>query len=282
MAEIQNTSSTAPNNSILKQLNINPDSVLGADNVTQTIQNPVQAPTDALGIFTNQEASLGIPQLKEAFSTAQKNFLKGQNIANREQLTLQGRRKKLGVIRGEQQQQAGLAQMDLQTLQNAFTLASSNLQSAQATATQRANVLYQDYQTKQQLLYQYPGLDINPLTDSSEDVSKALKQWQKEKVKKDEKIELKKKLRSLGLKTKGSRKELARKLRKHNKKEYNRLQRENKNKMELLDIQVSEARRKLHEAGITPEQKLDTIYHTSPDGGNSSGSVEKAFKSIYH
>ena len=263
MAEIQaETPQQTRGTSLLSALNIDPNQILQAPNVQQTLAGGTQPPSDVLGIFTQQEAAAGVPQLQEAYQEAQKNFLDAQNLANQEQVTLQGRRKKLGVMRGEQAQAAAQAQVDLGTLQTGMTLAQSALQQAQATAQQRANLLYDEYRTKQNLLMEFPGLDINPLTDDMKSVSKALKKYEKEQYKKQEKRELKKMLRELGLKTKGSRRELAKRLRKHNKKAYDQLQRENDLKLQSLEMQVQQARKKLNEQKLTVDEQLDALWGT--------------------
>ena len=162
--------------SILEQLGVNAQDILQAPNIESTLTAPQAPVSDALGIFTAQEEAQGIPGLRTAFKDAQARRLRGEQLGREEQLTIEGRRKKLGVLRGEQAQAAKQATADIQTLFQGEQLAQEALGSAQSIALQRGNILYQEYQTKNNLLLEFPGLDINPLTDTFEDISAKLEE----------------------------------------------------------------------------------------------------------
>ncbi len=273
MAETQPTTPQAPatprGTSLLTTLGINPDAVLGASNIAQTMQSPAQPTSDALGIFTGQEEAFGVGGLQEAYNVAQGNVLEAQNLANQEQVTLQGRRKKLGVMRGEQAQAAQQAQVDIQTLQTQQQLAGTALQSAQSQAMQAANILYSEYQTKQNLMLQHPGLDINPLTDSMEKISGKLEEYQKDKVKDDEKDAYKKALRDMGLSTKGSRRELERRLSKENKTMADQVKRQNDLKLQGLEMDIAKAQKAL--IAPTIEEEKANLWENQITGKDSLG-----------
>lgn len=243
--------------SILEQIGVNTKDVLTGSNIQETIETPQAPVNDALGIFTAQEEAQGIPGLKTAFQTAQANRLKGEGLANQEQLTIQGRAKKLGVLRGEQGQAAAQANLDLQTLGQAESLAQSALSSAQATATQRANILYGEYKQKTDLQLQFPGLKIDPLSDDFGSITEKLAEYKKDEEKKAKKNSYKDALRALGKKTSGSRRELEKRLRKANKKSYEQAQRQNDIQMEQLEMSLSQARKKMNETNKSTDSYLD-------------------------
>ena len=194
MAELQQP--TVDTGSILSQLGLTSDQVLQQPTVQATLTNTNDS--DALGIFSKQDELAGVAGYQTAYKTAQERRMAGEGLANQEQLTIEGRRKRLGVLRGEQQQAAQLAQADINTLLQGEQLAQSALSSAQQTSLQKANILYNEYQTKNNLLLQYPGLDINPLKDSFEDISEEIGKY----TEKQKYIEV---LREYGKNTKGSR-----------------------------------------------------------------------------
>jgi len=194
MAELQQP--TVDTGSILSQLGLTSDQVLQQPTVQATLTNTNDS--DALGIFSKQDELAGVAGYQTAYKTAQERRFAGEGLANQEQLTIEGRRKRLGVLRGEQQQAAQLAQADINTLIQGEQLAQSALSSAQQTSLQKANILYNEYQMKNNLLLQYPGLDINPLKDSFEDISEEIGKY----TEKQKYIEV---LREYGKNTKGSR-----------------------------------------------------------------------------
>jgi len=194
MAELQQP--TVDTGSILSQLGLTSDQVLQQPTVQATLTNTNDS--DALGIFSKQDELAGVAGYQTAYKTAQERRMAGEGLANQEQLTIEGRRKRLGVLRGEQQQAAQLAQADINTLIQGEQLAQAALSSAQQTSLQKANILYNEYQTKNNLLLQYPGLDINPLKDSFEDISEEIGKY----TEKQKYIEV---LREYGKNTKGSR-----------------------------------------------------------------------------
>ncbi len=290
MAEAQTTTPTqaqAPavprGTSLLKTLGLDPSAVLGAQNVAQTATAPVAPASDALGIFAGQDVAFGVSGLEATATQAQEAYLSAVNLANQEQLTLQGRRKKLGVMRGEQQQAGQQAQIELQGLQTAQTLAQQALQSAQQKSLQTANILYQEFQTKQKLMIDYPGLDIDPLTDSMDKISSKLKDYKEDQVKDAEKDSYKSALRDLGLSTKGSRRELERRLSKENKSTADMIKRQNELKLQGLEMDIAKAQKAL--SAPTEQEQLADLYGTggTSTAYNTDGSVnvDTSFNSIY-
>lgn len=198
MAEpVQQPATPTRGTSILEQLGLTAEGVLAPQNISSTLTSPTTT-SDVLGIFEAQETAAGVPQLREQFQETQRQFLEAQGLAKQQQLTIRGRRKKLGVVRGEAALAGEQAQLDLQTLQQAQSLAQSALTSAEGRAAQRAGILQQEFQTKLQLQLENPGLDIDPLKDSFEDVLKELGKFQ-------EKSRYKDLLEAHGKDTKGSR-----------------------------------------------------------------------------
>lgn len=264
--------------SLLDALGLNADDVLKASNVSATIKKPTSTVTnDALGIFQAQEDAAGVSGYQQNYNTTLSNFLNAQNLANQEQLTIQGRAKKLGVLRGEQQQAAGQAQMDLQTLNTAMTLAQNQLASAKETASQRGQILYNEYQTKQQLMLEYPGLKIDPLNDDMSKVSKKLKEYKKDEEKKVQKQSFKDALRDMGLSTKGSRKELEDRLRSANAETYASTKKASELQLKQLELSVAKAQKALNADTWTPDDSYKTT--TSPKSDNYK--VDDDWSSIY-
>lgn len=182
---------------LLEQLGLTSEEVLQSPNIESTA-NAVTPDNATLNIITGQEEAAGIPQLKEALTTATQRRMAGEQLAQQEQLTIEGRRKKLGVLRGEQAQAAKQAALDIQTLLGGEQLAQTALTSAQQTAAQRANALISDYQTKLNITLQYPGIDIDPLKDDFKTVSEEIGKY----TEKQTYIEI---LRKYGKNTEGSR-----------------------------------------------------------------------------
>lgn len=289
MAEVLAQATTAPveqvatptkarGTSLLDALGLNADDVLKASNVSATITNPTTKVTnDALGIFQSQEDAAGVSTYQQNYNAALQNFLNAQNLANQEQLTIQGRLKKLGVLRGEQQQAAGQANVDLQTLNTAMTLAGNQLASAKESAYQKGMILYNEYQTKQQLMLEYPGLKIDPLNDSMSKVSSRLKEYKKEEEKKAEKSAFKDALRELGLSTKGSRKELENRLRKANKSAYESSKRATDLQIKQLEISIARAQKALNAESWTPE----AAYGDGTSSKSSNYNLDDDWTSTY-
>lgn len=258
----------------LDQLGIRSKVVLSGDNIAETINAPQAPVNDALGIFTSQEEEQGIPGLKEAYETAQANRMRGEQLAKQEQLTIEGRAKKLGVLRGEQSQAAQQANLDLQTLGQAEQLALSSLQSAQATADKKAGILYNEYQQKVDLQLKFPGIDIDPTKDSFTDVSQKLEKYQDEERDRIKKESYKDALRAIGKSTEGSTEELEERIKKVNKDAYEKAQRQTEIQLENMELGLKEVKRKLNEAKNPPQPpSISELYNpNSTSIGNSGGS----------
>ena len=243
--------------SLLEQLGISSTDVLTPTNVEQTITEPVE-PTDVLGIFKQQEQAANVPALQEAYKKAQSDFLKAQDLAKQQQLTIEGRAKKLGVLRGEQAQAAGQAALDLGTLETAQQLAFNALSSAQAQAQQRAGILYNEYQTKVQMQMKYPGLKINPFTDDYTKVGEKVEEYIEKQEKKAQKEYYKEQLLAMGKSVKGlSRNELEKKLKKANKAAYNRAEEEAEIRMKSLRMDLAKQQKALQEVSEAPQTAED-------------------------
>jgi len=262
MAELQQP--TVDTGSILSQLGLTSDQVLQQPTVQATLTNTNDS--DALGIFSKQDELAGVAGYQTAYKTAQERRMAGEGLANQEQLTIEGRRKRLGVLRGEQQQAAQLAQADINTLLQGEQLAQSALSSAQQTSLQKANILYNEYQTKNNLLLQYPGLDINPLKDSFEDISEEIGKY----TEKQKYIEV---LREYGKNTKGSRgllrkryRSLLKNLDEEEKEEAEKLERRADEKWELEKRNINSLINKRDEPDQNKMTNLGNGYYQDSNG----------------
>lgn len=267
---------------ILAQLGLNAEDVLKAPNVESTILAPVAPVSDALGIFKRQEEAYGVSGLNTAYQTALANRMKGEQLAKQEQLTIEGRAKKLGVLRGEQQQAGQQATADIATLLQSEQLAQTALSTAQGRAQKAGELLYNEYQTKVNLQLQFPGLDINPLTDSFSKVSGKLEDFQKEQKKQAEKESYKEALRSLGLSTSGNRKKLEERLRKANKETFEKTKKMNDLQMQSMELSIASARKALNAPSVD-EQLNDLWGDQAVSSADSTGasSVDSMFNQIY-
>jgi hypothetical protein len=255
----------ASSGSILERLGLTPEGIMSGPNVQTTLTQPATG-SDVLGIFQAQEEAAGVPQLREQFQQA-------QDIARREQLTIEGRRKKMGVLRGEQEQAAKLAQTDLALLNQALT-------SAEATASQRANILYNEYQQKVNLSLQYPGLKINALEDDWGKVQKKLKEYKEDEESRKYKQSLKKQLIDMGSSVKGlSTNELERKLRKKNKSALEDAQQMRDLEIRRLEADINRTNQ-LASGGSKKEEEISTdevgsfIYESANTYGDSRQKIE--------
>lgn len=264
---------------LLSQLGLSAEEVLQAPNVESTILAPAPPVSDALGIFRSQEEAFGIPTLTSAYQTAQQRRISGEQLAKQEQLTIEGRAKKLGVLRGEQQQAGQQAALDINTLLQGEDMARQALNTAQGRAQQAGELLYNEYQTKVNLQLQFPGLKINPLTDSFGKISGELQSYQKEAKKEAEKDAYKSALRDLGMKTSGSRKELEKRLRKANKDSYERAKKQSDLSIRASELSIQQAIKSLNKP--SEEEVLSNLWGDNTVPVNENTGVDGLFDSVY-
>jgi predicted exporter len=103
-------------NQILNQYAIDPNQVLSASNIFNTISSPTPAPDDLLGIRKQISDELGLTAQQAAYQKALSAARTRLNDLNKSTALMEGQRVNLGVIRGEQGQARTLAAPEIENL----------------------------------------------------------------------------------------------------------------------------------------------------------------------
>ena len=170
--------------------------VLGAPNVQQTQQAPVQRPDDLLDIRSQMLEQLGVPKLQEQYSTQMTAYNQLQtDLATRYQerygkyldketaieaadIAISGQPLSIGKILGQQAQAKKLSDLELKTMNRSLEvmagehkiqlesagrgmdMLTSQLQSAQTEAESRFGIKSKDIRERRQYIMQYPTAGI--------------------------------------------------------------------------------------------------------------------------
>jgi hypothetical protein len=207
---------------ILNQYEVAPTDALSASNIESTVTAPVAKPdlSDPFGIQSYYENFYGTPALQSALVAANKSLTDFDLNAATFQNQLEDSQVGMNVIRGMQDKAARKAALDRTGLVN--TVATS-----QAALDTMLNKVNQGVATAKEVRTQLSGLIATApgagiaYTDTYEVAAKKAEDYLKKEAEEQAKDEYKQKLKemalSLGLKTKGSTKELEKRIGKYNK-----------------------------------------------------------------
>jgi hypothetical protein len=242
--------------------------VYSAPNIAQTTTAPVAAPnlSDPFGLYNYYMNTPDITAAKESAKTAQAQLLERTKAAREQQQALGQNLQSTNRIRGNQQNAQQLATNDIQALNEAYTLAASNVDALTSTAKEKMAIAEQSRNEIKSLIAQTGGKAGISYADNYESaVKKAdtyIKKQEKEAKKEAYKDSLKQTALQLGIKTNGKNtKELEKSLKKYYKseKEYN-------DKIKSLDLQAK--KQAIVKAGSA----------TAPGASSELSAVAKALK----
>lgn len=217
--------------------------VYSSNNIAQTTTAPVAAPnlSDPFGLYNYYMNTPDITAAKEGAKTAQAQLLERTKAARDQQQQLGQNLQSTNRIRGSQQNAQQLATNDIQALNEAYTLAASNVDALTSTAKEKMAIAEQSRNEIKQMIAATGGKAGISYADTYESaVAKAKKYEDKvnKEAKKDaEKSALKEMALASGVKTKGkSSKDIRKALEKLAKKD-----RGIKDELEQLKIKAAKA-----------------------------------------
>lgn len=187
----------------------NSGQVYSANNIEQTTTAPVQAPnlSDPFGLYNYYMNTPDITSAKERAKTAQAQLLERTKAAREQQQQLGQNLQSTNRIRGNQQNAQQLATNDIQALNEAYTLAASNVDALTSTAKEKLAIAEQSRNEIKQLIAQTGAKAGISYADTYESAIAKAKKYEnkvaKEAKKKAEKDALEELALSAGVKTKG-------------------------------------------------------------------------------
>lgn len=183
--------------------------VYSSNNIAQTTTAPVAAPnlSDPFGLYNYYMNTPDITAAKEGAKTAQAQLLERTKAARDQQQQLGQNLQSTNRIRGSQQNAQQLATNDIQALNEAYTLAASNVDALTSTAKEKLAIAEQSRNEIKQMIAATGGKAGISYADTYESAVAKAKKYD-DKVAKDakkeaEKSALKEMALTAGIKTKG-------------------------------------------------------------------------------
>jgi hypothetical protein len=183
--------------------------VYSSNNIAQTTTAPVAAPnlSDPFGLYNYYMNTPDITAAKEGAKTAQAQLLERTKAARDQQQQLGQNLQSTNRIRGSQQNAQQLATNDIQALNEAYTLAASNVDALTSTAKEKLAIAEQSRSEIKQMISATGGKAGISYADTYESAVAKAKKYD-DKVVKDakkeaEKSALKEMALTAGIKTKG-------------------------------------------------------------------------------
>lgn len=183
--------------------------VYSAPNIAQTTTAPVAAPnlSDPFGLYNYYMNTPDITAAKEGAKTAQAQLLERTKAAREQQQALGQNLQSTNRIRGSQQNAQQLATNDIQALNEAYTLAASNVDALTSTAKEKMAIAEQSRNEIKSLIAQTGGKAGISYADTYESAVKKAKKYEdkvaKEAKKDAEKSALREMALTAGVSTKG-------------------------------------------------------------------------------
>lgn len=235
--------------------------VYSANNIAQTTTAPVAAPnlSDPFGLYNYYMNTPDITAAKESAKTAQAQLLERTKAAREQQQALGQNLQSTNRIRGSQQNAQQLATNDIQALNEAYTLAASNVDALTSTAKEKMAIAEQSRNEIKQMIAATGGKAGISYADTYESAVKKAKKYEdkvaKEAKKDAEKSALKDMALAAGVSTKGkSSKDIRKALEKAAKKDKSI-----KDQLDQLKIQQAKADiSKTLKGDKVTEQQIDT------------------------
>lgn len=257
--------------------------VYSAPNIAQTTTAPVAAPnlSDPFGLYNYYMNTPDITAAKESAKTAQAQLLERTKAAREQQQALGQNLQSTNRIRGNQQNAQQLATNDIQALNEAYTLAASNVDALTSTAKEKLAIAEQSRNEIKSLIAQTGGKAGISYADTYESaVAKAdsyIKKQEKEAKKEAYKDSLKQTALQLGIKTAGKNtKELEKSLKK-----YYKSEREYSDKIKQIELQAKQKSLAGTGAGTVSQRTGAIVANAQTALLSSRGSDGKVDPGIY-
>lgn len=249
------TMSSGQAQNLVQQYGIDPNAVLSADNINQTITAPVPAPDDLLGIRSYLFDTLGVNKAQSDYEAARKAAMDAQSQLNTENLQLRGRPVSVAKFTGTIGQNTMVKSQNISNLQDAAQLALESFNARRANALEQFSIRESEVKDKRSLQVQYPGSGIR-VTDSYDEVGKKLAKYKKDQEKEVYKKTLKAKAMELGLKTSGSSKSLEKRISKFNKSALDDAKKKSDLELERLRIDIENTKSQISNRGGASESDV--------------------------
>ena len=251
---------------VLNNLGINVNDVLSGQNIQQTIPSPSPRPDDLLGIRAGIYDTTGVNQAQTAYQQALAASQAATQGLNTRLQQLSNRPVSLSKITGQQAQEREVSSNEINALNDAAQLALQTYQAKKGEADTQFGIRESEIKDKRALQTQYSGAGIK-LTDSFDDAIKKIDKYAGKQKKEAYKDALKKQALALGLKTKGSTKDLEKRLRKASKESLDMAKQESELKLEALRMDIENTRSTITNRGSENEKDVigATIEITDPN-----------------
>lgn len=185
-------------------------------NVQQATTAPAAPPNlaDPMGIYSYYMNTPEVTQAQKDYQALNQKLSQFDIGTQQANLGLENQPISLNVIRGEQAQLGQQAAVTRQGLASQALVAQSAMEAARQTAQDKLNLALSQRSELTNLITQFPGAKIS-YADTVDSAAKKINKYQEEQVKKTYKDNLKQTALQLGIKTKGTTKDIEKRLKKY-------------------------------------------------------------------
>jgi len=257
------TGSEASN--LLSFYGVDPNQVYSDANIQSTISRPEAAPDDLLGIRDQIQYDTGYSEAKAKYDAIDKAINDYNQQSKQGVLDIGQWLQRNEAVVGEQEAYLGQRNLGLENLLLEKNTLGKRLSDLSEEVNYRTAIAEKNIDYVRDLKMQFPGAGFK-MGDSMDKMESRLEKYIKKEEKRSEKKAYKEALRELGLSTKGSRRELERRLRKHNKEAYARAK-------EAEDIGLEKARlelQKLREKSRGGSINVASLFGDSGGAGDTT------------
>lgn len=254
---------------------ITPSDVYSEANIASSTSGTATAPDDLLGIRNQIYSELGIPDAINQYNSQYAKLLNLQNVSEAQQLSLGNQAVNLNVIRGEQATAQELANYGITAQSRATEVAGNKLNALKTEAMAQYEIRAQRVAETRNLMLQYPKAKLK-WGDSIETISSKLADYEDEVAKDAYKKQLKAMAMEMGVSTKGSRKELEKRISKYNKSALRTAKIKSDLEIEAQRLQIAQAKKNLYneEKTISMEDIAKAFGDQEESTVNSTGTTQ--------
>lgn len=259
----------------LNQYGIDPNQVLSADNIQQTINNPAPAPDDLLGIRSSLYNTTGVNAAQAEYQAARQAASSAALGLNERLTGLRGRTVSLNKITGTQAQERAVSSNEIDALNASEQLSLGNYQAKKSEADAQFAIRESEVTQKRSLQAQYPGAKIS-VADSFDQAFTKIDKYAEDQKKEVYKASLKAKALDLGLKTKGNTKQLEKRISKVNKNALKYVNRKTELELSLLEANIKQTKAQTANIGADNANAIgNTIEVQDPNDPLSTILIDK-------
>lgn len=259
----------------LSQYGIDPNQVLSAGNIQQTITNPAPAPDDLLGIRSSLYNSTGVNAAQAEYQAARQAASSAALGLNERLTGLRGRAVSLNKITGTQAQERAVSSNEIDALNASEQLSLGNYQAKKSEADAQFAIRESEVTQKRSLQAQYPGAKIS-VADSFDQAFTKIDKYAEDQKKEVYKASLKAKALDLGLKTKGNTKQLEKRISKANKNSLKDVKRKTELELSLLEANIKQTKAQTANIGADNANAIgNTIEVQDPNDPLSTILIDK-------